>query len=62
MAGDGALFTRDDAVEAPWSVVDPVLNTHSRAIPYQRGSRGPKLAEEFIATYGALHNPLPVTL
>jgi glucose-6-phosphate 1-dehydrogenase len=25
MAGDGALFTREDAVEAAWAVVDPVL-------------------------------------
>ena len=23
MAGDGALFTREDAVEAAWAVVDP---------------------------------------
>jgi glucose-6-phosphate 1-dehydrogenase len=27
MAGDGALFTREDAVEAAWAVVDPVLKT-----------------------------------
>src|SRR5665647_451061 len=26
MAGDGALFTREDAVEAAWAVVDPVLD------------------------------------
>src|SRR5512141_2464918 len=25
MAGNGALFTREDAVEAAWAVVDPVL-------------------------------------
>jgi glucose-6-phosphate 1-dehydrogenase len=25
MAGDGALFTREDAVEAAWTVVEPVL-------------------------------------
>jgi glucose-6-phosphate 1-dehydrogenase len=24
MAGDGALFTREDAVEAAWAVLDPV--------------------------------------
>ncbi|MHB8455621.1 MAG: hypothetical protein ACYDDO_13235 [Acidiferrobacterales bacterium] len=28
MAGDGALFTREDAVEAAWAVVDPVLNKY----------------------------------
>ena len=27
MAGNGALFTREDAVEAAWAVVDPVLDT-----------------------------------
>src|SRR5271170_1770121 len=26
MAGDGALFAREDAVEAAWAVVEPVLN------------------------------------
>ena len=25
MAGDGALFTREDAIEAAWAAVDPVL-------------------------------------
>jgi len=30
MAGNGALFTREDAVEAAWAVVDPVLKTHHR--------------------------------
>ena len=28
MAGNGALFTREDAVEAAWAVVDPVLTKH----------------------------------
>ena len=42
MAGDGALFTREDAVEAVWEVVDPVLKKHPRALPYKRGSWGPK--------------------
>ncbi len=58
MAGDGALFTREDAVEAAWAVVEPVLNTHDRAHPYKRGSWGPKAAETFIAADGYWHNPL----
>ena len=32
MAGDGALFTREDAVEAAWAVVDPVLKNHPRSV------------------------------
>ena len=33
MIGDGALFTREDAVEAAWAVVDPVLKHHRRVPP-----------------------------
>src|SRR5574337_565327 len=40
MAGDGALFTRQEAVEAAWSVVDPVLEKHHKAIPYRPGGWG----------------------
>jgi glucose-6-phosphate 1-dehydrogenase len=59
MTGDGALFTREDAVEAAWAVVDPVLETHHRAHPYKRGSWGPKEADALIAPDGCWHNPRP---
>ena len=59
MAGDGALFTREDAVEAAWAVVEPVLETHHRARPYERGSWGPKEADVLIAADGCWHNPKP---
>jgi glucose-6-phosphate 1-dehydrogenase len=59
MAGDGALFTREDAVEAAWAVVDPVLRVHHRAHPYPRGSWGPKEADAMIAAHGGWHNPSP---
>ncbi len=57
MAGDGALFTREDAVEAAWAVVDPVLKHHHRVLPYARGSWGPKKADELVAGSGGWHNP-----
>jgi glucose-6-phosphate 1-dehydrogenase len=60
MAGNGALFTREDAVEAAWTVVDPVLNTHNRAHPYKPGSWGPKQADAMIGKDGGWHNPVPV--
>ena len=59
MAGDGALFTREDAVEAAWAVVDPVLKKHSRVQPYKRGSWGPKEANAVIQAEGGWHNPSP---
>ena len=57
MAGDGALFSREDAVEAAWAVVDPVLKTHHQVRPYKRRSWGPKEADAFIASDGRWHNP-----
>jgi glucose-6-phosphate 1-dehydrogenase len=59
MTGDGALFTREDAVEAAWAVVDPVLKTHPRALPYKRGGWGPKEADAIITSGGGWHNPSP---
>jgi glucose-6-phosphate 1-dehydrogenase len=59
MEGDGALFTREDAVEAAWAVVDPVLKKHPRGRPYKRHSWGPKAADAIIATDGGWHNPRP---
>ena len=59
MAGDGALFTREDAVEAAWAVVDPVLENHHRARPYKRGTWGPAQAAKLIAPDGRWHNPAP---
>jgi glucose-6-phosphate 1-dehydrogenase len=59
MIGDGALFTREDAVEAAWAVVDPVLKNHPRALPYKRLGWGPKEADALITSGGGWHNPSP---
>jgi glucose-6-phosphate 1-dehydrogenase len=60
MAGDGALFTREDAVEAAWTVVEPVLKNPPRARAYRRGSWGPHEADALTAAEGGWHNPMPV--
>jgi glucose-6-phosphate 1-dehydrogenase len=57
MVGNGALFTREDAVEAAWAAVDPVLTKHHRVRPYRRGSWGPKEADALIAADGGWYNP-----
>jgi glucose-6-phosphate 1-dehydrogenase len=57
MAGNGALFTREDAVEAAWAVVDTVLKNHRRVRPYKRHTWGPKEADAIIAAHGGWHNP-----
>lgn len=60
MAGDGTLFTREDAVEAAWAVLEPALETHHRVHPYQPGSWGPEQADVLIAADGGWHNPMPI--
>ena len=52
MAGEGALFTREDAVEAAWAAVGPILKVHPRAIRYKRGEWGPREADALIAGDG----------
>lgn len=60
MEGDGALFAREDAIEAAWAVVDPVLRDHPPVIVYPKGSWGPPAADAFIAQDDAWRNPQPV--
>jgi len=56
MAGDASLFTSQDAVEAAWAVVDPVLADHAPALPYAPGSWGPAAANALIAADGGWHD------
>ncbi|MEO8153910.1 MAG: glucose-6-phosphate dehydrogenase [Rhizobacter sp.] len=57
MAGDGALFTDENAVMAAWAVVEPVLAKHASALPYEPGSWGPAAAAALIAADGGWHDP-----
>ena len=57
IAGNGALFTREDAVEAAWAVIDPVLKGHLPVCKYRPHSWGPKQADALIAADGSWHNP-----
>ena len=61
MKGDSGLFTREDAVEAAWEVVDQVIKHHPRVRPYKRGTWGPKQADALIAGDGGWHNPTDTT-
>jgi glucose-6-phosphate 1-dehydrogenase len=58
MSGDGALFAREDSVEAAWEVVEPILTKHRKSVPYKCGSWGPKQADELIAADGGWQNPI----
>lgn len=43
--GDTTLFTRQDAVESAWGVVDEVLREHAPVVEYEPGSWGPAAAD-----------------
>ena len=47
MQGDPTLFARQDAVEAAWSIVDPVLDDRAQPMhEYEPGSWGPDAGRE----------------
>jgi glucose-6-phosphate 1-dehydrogenase len=52
MRGDATLFTRNDEVDAQWSIIDPILKAWHEGRPpmgtYEAGSAGPQEAEELI--------------
>ena len=57
MAGDATLFARQDAVEAAWAVVDPVLGEATEVRPYAPGTWGPTEAERLAADVGGWAQP-----
>jgi len=58
LAGDGALFTREDAVEAAWRWSTQSLRGTTRPA-LQPPKLGPKEADAIIASDGGWHNPIP---
>jgi glucose-6-phosphate 1-dehydrogenase len=52
MRGDATLFTRNDEVDAQWSIIDPILKTWEAGQPplaeYESGTPGPAEADELI--------------
>jgi len=58
MHGDAMLFVREDAVEAAWSIVEPILGNETPLYPYQPGSWGPAEADRLATDVGGWHNPV----
>ena len=57
-AGDATLFSREDAIEAQWRIVDPILGNVTPIHPYEPNTWGPREADRLIPG-GAWHNPSP---
>ena len=59
MKGRAELFARQDAVEAAWSIVDPILNDVVPVYEYEPGTWGPTEADRISAATGGWDNPRP---
>jgi glucose-6-phosphate 1-dehydrogenase len=57
MRGDAMLFVREDAVEAAWAIVDPVLGSTTTPEEYEPGSWGPHEADRLAIDVGGWHDP-----
>ncbi len=57
LRGEPGLFVRQDAVEAAWSIVDPVLGTDSPLFSYEPGTWGPEEAGKLADDIGGWHTP-----
>jgi glucose-6-phosphate 1-dehydrogenase len=56
-AGDQTLFARQDAVEAAWAVVDPVLGDVTPIHAYEPGTWGPVEADGLTTSVGGWEDP-----
>jgi glucose-6-phosphate 1-dehydrogenase len=57
MNGDATLFVRQDAVEAAWSIVEPILGNVTPIQFYEKGTWGPPEAHRLAADIGGWHDP-----
>jgi glucose-6-phosphate 1-dehydrogenase len=55
--GDAILFVREDAVEAAWSIVEPILGNVTPVYEYEPGQWGPTEANQLAADVGGWHDP-----
>jgi glucose-6-phosphate 1-dehydrogenase len=58
MDGDASLFAREDAVEAAWAIVDPILGTDTPLHEYAPGTWGPADAERLAEPIGGWQCPI----
>jgi glucose-6-phosphate 1-dehydrogenase len=57
MVGDSTRFTRQDAVEETWRVMQPLLDAPPPVHAYAQGSWGPDAADALVAGHGRWHEP-----
>ncbi|MGA3204570.1 MAG: glucose-6-phosphate dehydrogenase [Bryobacteraceae bacterium] len=62
LKGDQILFANEEAVEAQWRIVDPVLESPTPVLVYEPGSWGPKEADRLTAEFDGWIDPKAVAV
>src|SRR5262245_30359080 len=57
MVGNSIRFTRQDAVEETWRIMQPLVDNPPPVHEYEPGSWGPKEADELVSGFGRWHGP-----
>jgi glucose-6-phosphate 1-dehydrogenase len=57
MRGDPMLFVREDAVEAQWAIVEPILDEATEPHLYKPKTWGPRQADRLVDDIGGWYNP-----
>lgn len=57
MKGDAMQFVREDAVEAAWGIVEPILDDVTPLYEYEPGTWGPKECDRLVDGLEGWHNP-----
>jgi glucose-6-phosphate 1-dehydrogenase len=57
LVGDSTHFTRQDSVEETWRIVQPLLDSPPPPDAYEKGSWGPRAADELVQHLGGWHGP-----
>ena len=57
LRGDAMLFVREDAVEAAWAIVEPILSNATTLHQYEPGWWGPREADRLAVDVRGWHDP-----
>ncbi|MGH3733927.1 MAG: glucose-6-phosphate dehydrogenase [Acidimicrobiales bacterium] len=57
LAGDRSLFTREDAIEETWRILQPLIDAPPNTLPYEEGSWGPVAANELLRGHVPWQSP-----
>ena len=57
LRGDASLFASEDAIEAQWRTVDPILDGGTAIYEYEPNTWGPPEADQLIANDGRWLDP-----